>query len=514
MSGITIASLAGMAAYLLVIFFIGRAAYRRNIKGDLDDQYLVGRSLNPFVLVGTLFATWFSTFAFLGGPGTYYLNGVNWLLFGFFNSMGPVLIWVFGSRMWALGRRYGFVTPGDLLATYYDDSRRVRVLSAVVGIAVLFPYAAIQLAGIAKAVAGATDNAVPYTAGLLIVAISVGLYSVFGGARAIVWTDVIQGFIFALVLLATSALVVGWAGGWTDGWQQAIDTNPDKMAFTGDTAGAYFTTMLLWTFGWVLTPHLWQRMYMARSPRVLGVSMVFASGLSLWVVTFTGAIIGFLAMGLFPDIPQGFDSDALTPLLYREFLPAGAVMLVVATFAAGMSTLDSQVISGSSLFTLDIFRESRPDTSRMQLSTVGRWFEALFVLGLALFAAFPASQALIIPLASVGVGFGLALLMPLIGALYWPRATEAAAFWSMLSGFAVMLVLQLTGWTEQLPTTFGPPAWGFFASVALFYGISFATQPVSGQRRQQFHGYLDQTFSTAREPLPTTATPASGTSAT
>ena len=179
-----------------------------------------------------------------------------------------------------------------------------------------------------------------------------------------------------------------------------------------------------------------------------------------------------------------------------------------------MSTLDSQVISGSSLFTLDIFRESRPDTSRMQLSTVGRWFEALFVLGLVLFAAFPASQALIIPLASVGVGFGLALLMPLIGALYWPRATEAAAFWSMLSGFAVMLVLQLTGWTEQLPTTFGPPAWGFFASVALFYGISFATQPVSGQRRQQFHGYLDQTFSTAREPLPTTATPASGTSAT
>lgn len=156
----------------------------------------------------------------------------------------------------ALGRCYGLVTPGDLLATYYDDSRRVRVLSAVVGIAVLFPYAAIQLAGIA-AVAGATDNAVPYTAGLLIVAISVGLYSVFRGARAIVWTDVIRGFIFALVLLATSALVVGWAGGWTDGWQQAIDTNPDKMAFTGDTAGAYFTTMLLWTFGWVLTPHLW-----------------------------------------------------------------------------------------------------------------------------------------------------------------------------------------------------------------------------------------------------------------
>lgn len=508
MSGITIASLLGMAMYLLVILLVGTAAYRRNIKGDLDDQYLVGRSLNPFVLVGTLFATWFSTFAFLGGPGTYYLTGVNWLLFGFFNSMGPVLIWVFGSRMWALGRRYGFVTPGDLLATYYD-SRRVRILSAIVGIAVLFPYAAIQLAGIAKAVAGATDNTVPYTAGLLIVAISVALYSIFGGSRAVVWTDVVQGFIFALVLLATSMLVVGWSGGWTTGWQRAIEASPDRMAFTGDTAGAYFTTMLLWTFGWVLTPHLWQRMYMARSPRVLGLSMVFASGLSLWVVTFTGAVIGFLAIGLFPDIPQGFDSDALTPLLYREFLPAGAVLLVVATFAAGMSTLDSQVLSGSSLFTLDIFREARPHASSASLSGVGRWFEALFVVGLVLFAAFPASQALIIPLASIGVGFALALLMPLIGALYWPRASEAAAFWSMLLGFAVMVVLQLTGWTERLPTTFGPPSWGFFTSVVVFYGVSFATRPVSAERRLQFHGYLDDVFPARRARVSTSQVPAS-----
>jgi SSS family solute:Na+ symporter len=492
MNGIVLGAIIGIVGYLLVIALIGYRAWQKNVKGDLDDQYLVSRNLNVFVLVGTLFATWFSTFAFLGGPGTFYLNGVNWLVFPLFNSLGPVLIWVFGSRMWALGRKYSFVTPSDLLATYYDDSRRVRVLAAVVGVAVLFPYAAVQLSGISKAVASVTSNVVTYEMSILLVAVSVGLYSIFGGSRAVVWTDTIQGFIFAALLITTAIFTVFWAGGWIDGWAAVQSAAPEKLEFTGDSASSFFTLSLLWTFGWVLVPHLWQRMYMARSPRIMAKSMVLASGLSLWVVTFTGAIIGFLAMGIFTEIPGSFDSDALTPLLYREFLPAGAVLLVVATFAAGMSTLDSQILSGSSIFTLDLYRTGRPSAPEARLAKVGKGFEALFVLALVGFALIPAGQALLVPLASVGVGFALCFLMPLVGALYWARASEAAAFWSMLSGFAVMLALQLMpSLQEPLPFSFGPPGWGFFTCVAVFYLGSLAGKPVSAERITMFHKVME-----------------------
>lgn len=497
MTGIALGSLVGIATYLALIAVIGYWAWRKNVKGDLDDQYLVGRNLNVFVLVGTLFATWFSTFAFLGGPGTFYLNGVNWLVFPLFNSLGPVLIWVFGSRMWALGRRYGFVTPGDLLATYYDDSRRVRVAAAVVGVAVLFPYAAVQLTGISKAVASATDNVVTFETAVLLVAVSVGLYSVLGGSRAVVWTDTVQGFIFAALLVATSVLVVFWAGGWSSGWAATRSAAPEKLEFSGDTASAFFTLSLLWTFGWVLVPHLWQRMYMARSPRVMAKSMVLASALSLWVVTFTGAIIGFLAMGIFEEIPGGFDSDSLTPLLFREFLPVGAVFLVVATFAAGMSTLDSQVLSGSSIFTLDIYRVNKPASTESILSRVGKLFEAAFVIALVGFALVPPGRELLVPLASVGVGFALCFLMPLIGALYWSRASEQAAFWSMILGFIVMITLQLMP-LDALPFNFGPPAWGFFVSVLVFYAGSALGKPVSAQKIAMFHGSLDTIMSKDR----------------
>lgn len=494
MNAIAIWSVVGIVAYLLVIVGIGYTAYRRNVHGDLDDRYLVGRGVSTMFLVGTLFATWFSTFAFLGGPGTYYFNGVNWLLFGFFNSMGPVLIWVFGTRMWALGRRYGYVTPGDLLAGYYDASRRIRLLSAVVGVAVLFPYATIQLSGIAKAVAGVTEGAINYSTGILLVAVAVAVYSIFGGSRAVVWSDVIQGFIFAFLLIGTAVFVITWSGGWTAGWSNAVAAQPDRFVFGEGAAGSYFTLLLLWTFGWVLTPHLWQRMYMARSAKVLVKSSVLASIGSLWVVTFMGAIIGFLGMGLLGEIPEGFDADALVPLLYARFLPAIGVVLVVAAFAAGMSTLDSQVISASSMFTLDMFGEAKPDASAGALEQVGRGFEGVFVAAIVTFALLPGGQELIVPLASIGVGMALVFLMPLIGALYWPRATEPAAFWSMLIGWAVMLVLQIGGYASALPTSLGPPAWGLLASVVLFYGLSMVTPPVSDERQEMFHGYLARVF--------------------
>ena len=318
--------------------------------------------------------------------------------------------------------------------------------------------------------------------------------AIFGGSRAVVWSDVIQGFIFALLLIATAGFVISWSGGWIDCWGATIAAQPEKLAFSGDSGGAYFTLLLLWTFGWVLTPHLWQRMYMAKSARVLIKSMVLASVLSLWVVTFMGAIIGFLGMGLFPQIPEGFDADALVPLLYANFLPVMGVVLVVAAFAAGMSTLDSQVISASSMFSLDMYEEARPQASTGLLERVGRWFEGAFVAGIVTFALLPGGQELIVPLASIGVGMALVFLMPLIGALYWPRATEQGAFWSMLLGWGVMLALELTGATSSLPTTFGPPAWGFFVSVAVFYGVSMVTQPVSAERQEMYHGYLAAVF--------------------
>lgn len=494
MSSATLLTLGGIVAYMLVVFFIAWRAYGRNRGGDATDWYLMGRDTNLFMLVGTLFATWFSTFAFLGGPGTFYLTGVNWLLFGFFNSLGPVLVMLIGPRIWKLGKQYGFITPADLLASYYDDSRRLRWLTAAVCIIVLFPYASIQLSGISIAVASISGGLISYEMCIVGLSVCVAIYALLGGSRAIVWTDALQGIIFALFLVATAWLVVSWAGGWTEGWSRAVQAQPEKFAFPADAkAGNYMTLMLLWTFGWILTPHLWQRLYMARSARTLVTSSVIASFLALFVVTFSGAVIGFLAMGMDLPLPSGFTSDALVPFLYANFMPLMGAAIVVAVFAAGMSTLDSQVISAASVFARDYYSHRRVRVDDKAVLRVSRRFESAFIVLLILFALSDAGRQLLVPLASIGVGLALVFLMPLLGALFWPRASEAGAFWAMLSGTVVMLGAQF-GLAAYLPGSVGPAMWALITSAVVFYTLSLTGKPVSREKQEMFHGFLTRRF--------------------
>ncbi|MBT8155280.1 sodium:solute symporter family protein [Epibacterium ulvae] len=488
---ITALTLLGIGLYLVLMFYIAYRAYQMNKHDDPEDWFLMGRSANTAMLVGTMFATWFSTFAFLGGPGFFYKNGVNWLLFGFFNAMGPILVMVIGPRIWALGKKFDFITPADLLSAYYNNSRRIRVLTGLICIAVLFPYSAIQITGIATALNSISGGLIAFNVGVLLIAVCVGVYSFVGGSRAVVWTDVIQGFAFAALLIVTMLLVIRWSGGWEQGWAAATQTKPEHFAFEGG-AGRYITVMTLFTFGWILTPHLWQRLYMADSPQTLVKGAAITSFLALFVVTFTGAVIGMMALGMDFALPEGITSDALVPELYAQFLPAMGAVLVIAVFAAGMSTLDSQLISATSSFIQDLLPSvaSVEPRKAMQLARV---FEIAFVLALVAFAFSPSGRQLIAPLASIGVGMALTLLLPLLGALFWARASEPAVFWAMLLSWGVMIAMQFN--LLPNPGIVGPPLWGLLVSAIAFFGISLAKDdPVDAERRQAFQDDMAPQF--------------------
>jgi SSS family solute:Na+ symporter len=487
----TTLTLAGIGLYLILMLYIGYRAYRTNKQDDLEDWFVMGRGANMFMLVGTMFATWFSTFAFLGGPGFFYNKGVNWLLFGFFNAMGPVLVIVLGPRIWTLGKKFNFITPADLLAAYYNSSKRLRLLTGLICIAVLFPYTAIQVTGIAIALNSISEGLISFNIGVILTAVCVGAYAFFGGSRAVVWTDAIQGLFFALLLIVTMFLVINWADGWEAGWTSSVEARPELFVFDGGE-GNYITLMALWTFGWVLTPHLWQRLYMADSPRTLVKGAAITSFLALFVVTFTGAVIGMLSIGMDITIPEGMNSDALVPLIFANYLPVMGAVLVIAVFAAGMSTLDSQLISATSSFTQDLVPTvSKADNhQRMRLARI---FEVAFVLAVVAFAFSPQGRSLIAPLASIGVGMALSFLLPLLGALFWSRASEPAAFWGMLLGWGTMVMMQFN--LIPVPGVIGPPLWGLIVSAIVFYGGSLAVyNPVEASRRKQFQEDMADRF--------------------
>lgn len=493
--GYTIPIIIAIVIYIAVMLVIGYYAWKKNVKHTVDEYFLADRGLGVILLTGSMFATWFSTFAFIGGPATFYHTGVDWLLFSFFNVTGPILLWYFGSRIWALSNSFGHITPAQMVGDYYQ-STSLRILFSIISLFAMLPYVSIQLSGVAKILDTSTAGAIPFNIGVIIIVLCVFVYSYFGGARAVVWTDGVQGFVFAIFILMTTFLVVNWAGGWFHGWEKSLSTKPEVFNFPVQGAGNYFTLQLLWTFGWVLTPHMWQRILMAKSPKVLGKTMAIATPISLWVVTFCGAVIGFLAIGLIPQLPAGTDADSILALLYTEYLPFGLVILSLATFAAGMSTVDSQLLTSSSTFTIDIYQPFNKQTvTEQKVQSIGKVFIAVFILSVMVLTLSSLGRTLLTTLASLGVGYALQFLPCLIGMIFWRKATKSAVFWGLLLGFIFMNLVEFTELGAALPWSFGGAFWGLLLNLIIFVVLSYITTPVDQKQIDAYHGYLEETFS-------------------
>jgi SSS family solute:Na+ symporter len=86
-----------------------------------NDFYLAGRTLGTPVLLMSMGATYFSAWTILGAVGSFYRSGVSFMVFPAWTIIHAVLIWVLGIRIWLLGKKKGFITPGDMMEDYYNS---------------------------------------------------------------------------------------------------------------------------------------------------------------------------------------------------------------------------------------------------------------------------------------------------------------------------------------------------------------------------------------------------------
>ena len=103
--------------YLLATIVIGVVANRR-MSGDLEDFLLYGRKAKFVVLYLTVCATYHSAFAFLGSGGFFYTHGIGFWAAGAWTVLVGAITYVLGSRIWALGKAFRFITSADMLADF------------------------------------------------------------------------------------------------------------------------------------------------------------------------------------------------------------------------------------------------------------------------------------------------------------------------------------------------------------------------------------------------------------
>ncbi len=483
----------GIAVYIAAGLAIALMA-RRGLGRGMSEFFLANRKVGGFVSALTYSATTYSAFMMIGLAGLTYLGGVGALGFELTYLCGMFMMVFFLPRFWLVGKKYGYVSPMELLSDRYQ-SKWVGATAAILALVFLVPYGAVQLMGVGYLMNGISQGAIPVVAGIIIAVLCAIAWSNIAGMRSVAWTDAFQ----ALVMIVTSAAVLGVVvvalGGFGSFFSRLESATPGLL--TVPTAGGvwninmFIGLALPWLFFLISNPQVSQRLFIPKSvtamKQMLGGFLIFG-----FIYTLISVLWGFGATLLVPGLEN---ADLATPtLLALPIIPMGlAVIVMIGITAAAISTIDSILLTLSSVWARDIHKGLiNPRVSEKRELKIGQWVIPIMAIIAFVFAWWAAGKTglsfMIAPLSSAASA-GLLMAVPAIfGAFFWKRATAPGAIVSCIVGAIVVLLFQLTGWK---PLGWWPGTWGFIVCAILFVGVSLATKPPK-KKADEFIGYLKQ----------------------
>jgi SSS family solute:Na+ symporter len=423
-------------AYLAITLVIG-IVFRKRASRNKIEFFLAGRGVGRLLLFFTMAATNFSAFTIFGLSGAGYRIGYAFYpVMGFGTGFMALSFLLIGKPILSLSKQRGYITPSDFIADRYGAPWLKKLFSGVM-IVFTLPYIAIQ------AIASGTSlNAlvgIPYLSGALLITVFIVLYVSLGGLRSIVWTDLIQALMMIGFTLTAFFLILRQSGGFVSTQEQVYGSFPALFSRPGLDGsmlyGIWFGYLFLWFFADPMFPQLFQRFIAAKDRKSLNTTVVLYPLIttSLFFLTVS---IGVLGRYTFPGLSAA-ESDAVFPLLLQRY--AGAflsTLLITGSLAALMSTMDSQLLTLTSLITVDFMRFKKKEVLKEKAVIV-----VLGVLGF-LIAVRPPQT--ILDFISKTTFNGLAVLAPtVIGGLYWKRANRYGAAASIVCGEGLVLAFYL-----------------------------------------------------------------------
>ena len=457
--------------YLAIVLYIGIFAFRRSAhREEAEDYFLAGRSLGPYVFLFSLFGTNMTAFAILGSSGHAFNNGI--VTFGLMASSSaliiPLSLFLIGTRVWSLGKKYGFITPVQMFRDRWECSH-IGTFIFVVQAAFLIPYIIIGVMGGGTALSAISGGRVPFWFGGALVAIVVMSYVFFGGMRGTAWVNTFQTVLF-LCFGAVALIVIGIGMGGFKQSAEALLASPatSPLLSRERISPLFFFSYTFIPLSSIAFPHITIFCLTARKMSQFKRTVILYPFcmLALWMpCVFLGAVANRMT-----DVPQiqekiearrslAVEGPRLSPderdslrekmvaddvllLLLDRYAPIWLAGLLGAGIMAAVMASDSQILALSTMFTEDIFAfygGKKRFGEAAQVHT-GR----LFIILITIFAyavALRAPQS-IFDLAVQYAFSGYSALAPLlVAALFWKRSTKwgalAAAVWAMSSVIAV-----------------------------------------------------------------------------
>ncbi|BBT15833.1 SSS family solute:Na+ symporter [Pseudomonas sp. SLBN-26] len=391
-----------------------------------DDYLVAGRNLGPGFYLGTMAATVLGGASTIGTVRLGYVHGISgfWLCGAI--GLGIVGLSLFLAKPLLKLKIY---TVTQVLERRYNPAARQS--SAVI----MLVYA--LMIGATSTIAIGTVMQVlfglPFWVAILVGGGVVVLYSTIGGMWSLTLTDIVQFLIMTVGLVfLLMPMSIADAGGWNALVEKLPARYFDFTAIGWDTIVTYF---LIYFFGIFIGQDIWQRVFTARSE---GVAKVAGTAAGLYCVLYglAGALIGMAAKVLLPDLENVNNAFAS---VVEHSLPNGIRGLVIAAaLAALMSTASAGLLAASTTITQDLLpllrggrTSGNGDVHENRIATL---LLGVVMLGIALVVSDVISALTVAYNLLVG-----GMLVPLIGAIYWKRATTAGAIASMTLGFLTVL---------------------------------------------------------------------------
>jgi len=466
--------IASVVVYLLITIAIGLWAAKR--VANSKDFLVAGRRLPLYMTVTTVFATWFGAETVLSVSATFARDGLGGIVADpFGSSFCLVFVALFFARAFY---RMDLLTIGDFYRKRYG--KPVEVITSVAITASYLGWTSAQLTALGLVFAVLSGGAFSLNEGILLGAVIVLGYTIWGGMWSVAWTDLFQTVIIICDLWLVALLVADMAGG--TGKVIAVAAEAGKFSFWPSGGSkewlAFAAAWATLAIGSIPQQDVFQRVTSARNESV-AVKGTLIGGVAYFAFAFVPIFIAYAALVVDPQLTQLFKSDDareiqfILPHFIRDRVPVWAqVMFFGALLSAILSTASGALLAPTALFTENVLRPFYPNMSDRQFLLTLRIVLVCFTLAALLFGL--NSKSTMYEMVQNAYKVTLAgAFVPLVAGLFWGRATTAGAMASILLGLSTWLLAEAFALDGVWPTQFVGLA---FAILGMVVG-SLASKP-------------------------------------
>ncbi|MCP3966721.1 MAG: sodium:solute symporter family protein [Lentisphaerae bacterium] len=460
-------SLGGLVVYFAILLIV---VIKTRKNKNIEDYFFAGRSLPFWALSITFIASWWgagsaistANLAYEDGLGAFWYYGVPVLI-------STALLFAFSKAI----RRIGCYTQGIMLEQRYNKT------SALLLSFMIFYFMTVTAASQMVVVGNFFEMylGLNYTWAVLLGTGIVFIYSLFGGFRGVVITDIVQ-FIFLLIaVLCIFGVALYTAGGFSGITEAAVRAGKPEFTSFFSKFSNYLVYVITFGAAWMIQANVWQRISAARTENDAR-KMTFLSLGAYLPLYLMVVITGMAGLAIYTKLPAG----GIVPAIIRDHMhPALGALMFVGICSAIMSTMDSLINTGALTLSVDFYQNQiNPDANKKQLIFASQAATTIVTVIAILVALKVRSFLKVSWLAADIITTGA--FIPLIAGFFWRRGTGTGAVASMLTGivycsYNLIHTLGINVPVISKPGSTGAVITGIILSLLAYIGGSLLSEP-------------------------------------